>query len=527
MDIFANGFNLALFLDMLRRRIWIAITLFCVAMTAGASFLLFLPNFYTARAFIRVEVQEIPTEFVRPTVTIGAERRFQSISKDLLSKPRLEKLIQDLKLYPNLQLKGTPLEEIAKVMQQDILIRRAAAIEKYKDSVVFEVNYTNHDPEKAMLVANTLAANYVEENTKVRKRLSFGTTDFLQQQLEETKQRLEDREQKIMLYKRQHVGELPEEREANFRSLEMLQRQMETISENLARVRDRQNILTRIASNNSVVHSVDRNLTPKEESDESVSSLKNQLAELKIRLSDRHPDVVQLKNRIATREAKEQQIQNNVTKSDPLPLVPPDSPIQVEQVEAAAQIQRLLADLHKVNQDIALYKQRVQNTGKREQELNSLTRDYDTTRDLYRSLLKRYEEASMANDMEQEQRSESFSLVERATYPQEPSAPKRFLLFLCSLALSLALAVGGSILKEMRDSSFHQVDDLKKSVQIPLLIEIPQIVTNRDRFSLFLYRGLGVVVLTAVLFLVVNVSYFIANGNEQLVRMLVGVRQVN
>ena len=94
MDIFANGFNLTLFLDMLRRRIWIAITLFCVAMTAGTSFLLFLPNLYTAKAVIRVEAQAIPTDFVRPTVTVGAERRFQSISKDLLSKPRLEKLIQ-------------------------------------------------------------------------------------------------------------------------------------------------------------------------------------------------------------------------------------------------------------------------------------------------------------------------------------------------------------------------------------------------------------------------------------------------
>ena len=44
MDMFANGFNLELFLDMLRRRIWIAIVIFCVVMTAGISFLFFLPN---------------------------------------------------------------------------------------------------------------------------------------------------------------------------------------------------------------------------------------------------------------------------------------------------------------------------------------------------------------------------------------------------------------------------------------------------------------------------------------------------
>jgi polysaccharide chain length determinant protein (PEP-CTERM system associated) len=371
-----------------------------------------------------------------------------------------------------------------------------------------------------MLIANTLASSYVEENTNIRKRLSSGTIDFIQQQLDEAKQRLEDREQKVRFYKSQHLGELPEQKEANFRTLEMLQRQMETISDNLAKVRDRQNILTKIANNSSVILSADHNLTPKEESNESVASLKKQLAELKVNKTDSHPDVVRMKNRIAMREAKEQQIQNNRNSSDQMPLVPIDSVTQVEQAEASAEIQRLLADLHKVNQDIALYKQRVENTGKREQELYSLSRDYETTREIYQSLLKRYEEASMANDMEKEERAERFSLMEQATYPTEPSAPKRFRLFLCCLALSLGFAVGGSILSEMRDSSFHQVDDLKKNIQIPLLIEIPQIVTKRDRFSLCLYRGLGVVALTAFLFFIVNASYRIANGNEQFVRIL-------
>jgi hypothetical protein len=81
--------------------------------------------------------------------------------------------------------------------------------------------------------------------------------------------------------------------------------------------------------------------------------------------------------------------------------------------------------------------------------------------------------------------------------------------------------VGGVVLREILDSSFHHVSDLKKSVTIPLLIEIPQIVTKRDQYSRYLYRGLGVVALTVLLFLIADASYRIANGNEQLVRMLV------
>jgi hypothetical protein len=88
------------------------------------------------------------------------------------------------------------------------------------------------------------------------------------------------------------------------------------------------------------------------------------------------------------------------------------------------------------------------------------------------------------------------------------------------LALSIGLAAGGVVLREMLDSSFHYTDDLKKSVTIPLLIEIPQIVTKQDRYLRYLYMSLGVVALTVILFLVTNASYRIANGNEQLVRML-------
>lgn len=91
MDLFANGFSLELFLNILKRHIWLAIVLFCVILTAGVSFLLFLPNLYTAKAVLLVEGQSIPSDLVRQTVTMSVDRRLQSISQDLLSRSRLEK----------------------------------------------------------------------------------------------------------------------------------------------------------------------------------------------------------------------------------------------------------------------------------------------------------------------------------------------------------------------------------------------------------------------------------------------------
>ena len=148
-----------------------------------------------------------------------------------------------------------------------------------------------------------------------------------------------------------------------------------------------------------------------------------------------------------------------------------------------------------------------------------MKRDYETTRELYNTLLKRYEEASMADDMEKEQRAEHFRLIEPAVFPKEPSAPQRPRFFLVLLALGLAAAVGGAFLREILDSSFHRVDDLKKFIKIPVLVAIPQIVTNGDRYRRRLYNSFGVIALVTSLIIIVGVSYRIANGNEQLVRL--------
>ena len=109
--------------------------------------------------------------------------------------------------------------------------------------MTFEVNYSNLDPEKAMLVANKLASAYVEENMKIREQLSLGTTGLPPATARGSKAATrETQEQQVTLYKRQHLGELPEQLEANLRTLDILQKQMGTISENLAKARERHSL---------------------------------------------------------------------------------------------------------------------------------------------------------------------------------------------------------------------------------------------------------------------------------------------
>jgi uncharacterized protein involved in exopolysaccharide biosynthesis len=164
-NVFENGLSLDLILDMLRRRLWLVIVLFSVIMAVSVSLIVPLPNIYTARALILVEGQQIPTDFVRSTVTMGVERRLQVISQEILSRSRLGQLVDQFNLYQDLKQQGALSEQIASAMRRDIGIQiKGSSGGLGKDTVAFEVTYTNLDPHKAMDVANTLASLYIKEN---------------------------------------------------------------------------------------------------------------------------------------------------------------------------------------------------------------------------------------------------------------------------------------------------------------------------------------------------------------------------
>ncbi|HLB63344.1 MAG TPA: GNVR domain-containing protein, partial [Anaerolineales bacterium] len=149
-----------------------------------------------------------------------------------------------------------------------------------------------------------------------------------------------------------------------------------------------------------------------------------------------------------------------------------------------------------------------------------LSRDYESTRALYQSLLKRYEEAQLAESMEQRQKGEQFRVLDPAVPNSEPASPKRFRLILLALMLSAGLAAGAVVLAEQLDTSFHTVDDLRGFSTVPVLVSIPRILTHTDLRRRHWRTRLAAGAVTVGLVVIVGVAYFVASGNERLVSLL-------
>jgi len=175
-------------------------------------------------------------------------------------------------------------------------------------------------------------------------------------------------------------------------------------------------------------------------------------------------------------------------------------------------------------QAINSYEQRVENVPKRQEEYQALSRDSETTKDRYNTLLKRYEEARLASSLEQGKKVEQFRILDAAIPPRDPSAPSRMRLFAIGFCLALGLAIGSVLSLEKIDTSFHSIDDLRNFAAVQTLFSIPLILTTAEKRRQWRRIALTVVSVVIGLALIVSGSRYIARDNETLVRLTSSAR---
>jgi polysaccharide chain length determinant protein (PEP-CTERM system associated) len=526
-----KGAGLDALLAAWSRRKWLAILAFAAPMAAASSLITFLPNIYRSTATVLVDRQQIPETFVRSTVTSALETRLHTISQEILSRSRIEALINRFDLYAD-QRKQLPLEDVIERMRKDIKLElKSAEVRGLREATVaFTISYQGSEPGTVTLVTNTLASFYIEENLKARERQAVGTSEFLKVQLEETKKRLDEQEQRVSEFKRRHLGELPQQMEANLATLERLHAQLRLNADNQTRAAERRQALS------SQLAEADSLLAPApvapggsaaapESPEARLARVKQELARLRTQFSEKYPDVVVLAAEVTALEsevadAKSRDSEEKPAATPPAPVTPYVFRLKEALREVEAELKILKGEDKRLRDGIVTYQARVENVPRREQEFRELSRDYDSTRELYQSLLKRSEEAQLAESMEQRQKGEQFRVLDPAVPNSAPAAPNRLRLLVMALVGSLGLAVGAMMIAEQLDTSFHTLADLRAFSTVPVLVSIPRIVTQTDLRRRRWHMRLAASAAFIGLVVVVGITYFVANGNDRLVAFL-------
>lgn len=482
--------------SQLWKRRWLVLFPFVLVALVTSLVARLLPDQYRSEAMILVEPQQVPENYVKPTVTMGIQDRLQSITRQILSRSRLEALIQELDLYPDLR-KRALMEDVVQQMRDDITV-------KVERSLSFRVSYVSTSPVTAMKVAERLAQFFIDQNLRDRQGLAQGTSDFLAAQLEDARRRLTDQEHKLEAYRRQHPGELPSQQQSNLTAVASIQMQMQSLIDAAGRDRDHLRDLQREREDLSSTPTPDTDTTDNTSPAGRLESARRTLAALQQRYTGSHPDVIRMQ-----REVKK--LENEVA-AEPgsglgAPMSQPQqtrarrmSDLDAAIAQTSARVKRREDEQRRLQGEQRSYQAKADAAPTRETELIALTRDYGTLQDLYASLLKKSEESRMASELESRQIGEQFRLLDPARMPERPFSPNRTLIAIAGAAGGLALGLLLAALAEYRDNSFSVDQEVVAVLALPVLAMIPEMLTSGERRRLRMRRlltsAVGLVALT-------------------------------
>jgi succinoglycan biosynthesis transport protein ExoP len=439
---------------------------------------------YKAEAVVLVDSQKIPESFVASTVQVSLQDSLTTISQRVLSATRLQKIMTDFNLYRE-QRKRLTFEEVAEEMRKDLIVTPVQGWAGGR-SAAFRVSYQGYSANTVAAVANQVAALFIGENVTTRAQRAENTTDFLETQLEQAKASLEQQEAHLSRFKLQHRGELPQQEAALLSTLSRFQSELQGTQDAANRAEQNRVLLqnslnvaeSSVANLTRSVHAASSTTSVVATANQTAQrvaasqSVRAKLQALEAHYSAEHPDVTRARSELAaalreeeaarSRLAQQQESKPVVTKVET--SIPPPSQLVAELNTEKERAQMIRLQLNLLNKEIAdrnaerqqilrnisTYQGKVERLPVREQEMTSVLRDYEMSKQNYSSLLAKKLSAEMAGQMEHRQQSERFTLLEPARVPSAPIKPKR--LILCGVAAvgSLVLCVAFAIGLELR-----------------------------------------------------------------------------
>lgn len=486
-------------IDVLIRGRWFLIVPLCISLTLGLGMTLTAKKTYEAGTMILVQPQRVPTSYIRSVVSSTIGERLSTISQQVLSRSNLEQIIEQFGLYENST--GMYQEDKIEGLRKRIKVK----IERSREgSEAFSISFTGSEPQRVMRIANTLASYFMDENLKVREAQAIGTSEFLDSELEKTKKRLEENEQNLAAFRAKYLGGLPDELESNLRTLDRMQKQ---VTDKAMLLREINNSISQLDAQISSMAAAngdsgiggndfqDFGFDELEGAGKDGSALQDAQEKydaLLMRYTEKHPDVKKLRRIIeklkenieAAKEKGEEDQASAESKKDTLPDMgwDPVAPLKAQRAQLVAEAENTKTEISSLQDKMKVYQERVEETPKRELELQSLKRDYGNIRDVYNSLLDRKLEAELSVNMEKKQKGEQFRILDHARLPEKPISPNVKMMFLLSIAGGLGL--GGSVLflKELLTYSVIRRDDqIESQLGLPILASIPPLEKPGDR----------------------------------------------
>jgi polysaccharide chain length determinant protein (PEP-CTERM system associated) len=438
-----------------------------------------LPKRYTSQTLVLVDQPTVPTEFVKPVVTEDLNHRLASMQEQILSRTRLQPVIEKFGLYAK-DRERLHIEELVERLRNSVTVKPMESMPGTQNHSLpgFYVNVNFDNPQIAQQICTEITSMFMEQNTREREQQAAQTTSFLSGQLEEAKAKLDEQDGKLAQFKRQYLGSLPEEEQTNLNLLTGMNAQLEANVQALSRAQQdkafNESLLSQQEANSMMISQTGQN---PETAEKQLDSLQDQLASLRARYTPEHPDVVKLENQIEELK-KRMGAAPKTTGEERGAHASAAESLQMQQLRAKLRQDELnITDLSKrqnqIQDQIRQLQGRLQASPVVEQQFKEITRNHQTALDFYNELLKKREQSAMATDLEHQQESEQFRVLDPPSLPNEASFPKKTYFVGGGLGAGFALAFGMMYLIAFIDKAMHTEKDVEVCLKLPVLVAVP------------------------------------------------------
>jgi polysaccharide chain length determinant protein (PEP-CTERM system associated) len=345
----------------------------------------------------------------------------------------------------------------------------------------FYFDYQDAVPRTTQRIANRLADIFVEETSKKRTIRAEETAAFIEQQVMASHERLNQLEGRLRSAKEAYMGALPEQTQSNVSMVTGLQQQLETTVNALRGEQDRLSVLDRqldamkagAAAEVGLPGNAGAPSTPAVR----VVALENELAAARAIYTDKHPEIVRLRDELATakKEAAAEASRPPEDRLASLRLNPAYRSLLADREQGRLRINDLQRQQTQIQQQIGMYRARVESAPRVEQQVATLQRDFDLEKQQYANLIGKLRDAEISQGIEKNQGGEHFTVLAHAALPDTPSSPNMPRVLIVTLLAGLCLGGGLSLGSEYLDRSIHDSRALT-DLDVPMLGEIPRIV---------------------------------------------------
>lgn len=484
--------------QILWRRKWMILLPTVAISFAIAAVVWRLPDVYQSRTLLIVRPSSLTEGIVPQLSDSDLTIRINNIGQEVLSRTSLEPLIVNFNLYAAERRRGEPMEEVVQQMRRDINVELSTSRNDITNG--FQLSFKGPTPMVAQKVASELAGKYVNEQVTQQSKGAKSTLDFVEQQFQLAKEELDAVDQKRLNYLTSNISNLPSNMGPLVQRLTGLYEQQKSYTTELGRLRDQRTALsTQIGTIQKVdAEAVDfaseRETDPKTtipwaDLSKQESALESEVQSmLSNGLRPKNPEVVAKRQELAATQRQKQRLLDEwqekieqrreklAGRTNPqLPAA--ESNLRMVEGEIARQ-EKALAQTGAAIDEL---ESRINRVPAAEVGLSALEREYQTKKVAYDAMLDKRTSAGLGAAAATGGNADTIKLVDPASMPEEPVAPKRPLLMAFGLAVGLAVGLAFAAAREVpRLRTIQTVEDARHYTSLPVLVSVPDLVTPRE-----------------------------------------------